>query len=412
MNTTRYLIIMLVAVFVARGEAVESEQNTATGEAAFDLDRLNGCIAEAVSEQEGWPNDPLHVIRQLFGPTGANCAVSDPGPDQTDDGDHPTATVYFRPPIEPALSGNEWYLADFAMLADSTWRMTRIAAIDTIAQETDRLSFLLSSKLEDFDAAQNGPLEFLDFLKTRRGPVTLLTVPHDWLRRKHIGELVKLLDSREPCAGVMSPLSSYIDTTRSTIGNEAAFLIEGYREGRYPPGLNSRRLQSDIDELKTWWADIEAPERRAGEFVRERIGADLYEQSVEVVDTSALGGYKDRYLVSFEFRPPDAAWATIEFAVQVKEGSPCVVVSNGLPACAENPRNCCVAVSASRARGTVVESGLQSCGGLWHVSLTTHPDFPCIVWEVEEQVDRNCPFHSVFVNACTGEILGRRFKER
>ena len=68
-------------------------------------------------------------------------------------------------------------------------------------------------------------------------------------------EDIKLLDSSEPCANVQNPLSSYIDPERSTVGNEAAYLIEGFRHDRYPPRLNSTRPPCDIEEIKKWWAE-------------------------------------------------------------------------------------------------------------------------------------------------------------
>ena len=36
---------------------------------------------------------------------------------------------------------------------------------------------------------------------------------------------------------------------------EAAFLIEGFRTGRYPPSLNSVRPEIDANRLREWWAN-------------------------------------------------------------------------------------------------------------------------------------------------------------
>ena len=47
--------------------------------------------------------------------------------------------------------------------------------------------------------------------------------------------IVDLLDSTEPCASVSMSISSLHLESGSTVGQEAAFLIEGFRTGYYPP---------------------------------------------------------------------------------------------------------------------------------------------------------------------------------
>ena len=152
-------------------------------------------------------------------------------------------------------------------------------------------------------------------------------------------------------------------------------------------------------------------ESRAIEFVKQRIGVEVYERAVEVTSVSPLPSFSDRYLVRFSFVPPEAEWAVIEFCIHVKEGSPCVVVLNGVPNCAANPQNCCVAVPQEQALATVRMSGLESCTGEWFARLNTHPDFECIVWEVIENVGEFCLAQSVYIDACTGEVLGRNFEK-
>jgi hypothetical protein len=40
----------------------------------------------------------------------------------------------------------------------------------------------------------------------------------------------------------------------STIGDEVAFMIAGFRAGAYPPRLNSLPLMpSDVEEILEWW---------------------------------------------------------------------------------------------------------------------------------------------------------------
>ena len=100
------------------------------------------------------------------------------------------------------------------------------------------------------------PLDFLDDLRMRpHQPVMVLTVPDGWITRDDAELLMQEIDSEEPAAPVVSPLSSYwpYDQT-STVGNEALFLLEGYRTGRYPPRLCSLYyFKPDRSEVRSWW---------------------------------------------------------------------------------------------------------------------------------------------------------------
>jgi hypothetical protein len=76
--------------------------------------------------------------------------------------------------------------------------------------------------------------------------------PSDWIRESDIPKLISLLDSKEKCANVSAYHSSYLDPKPSTVGREAAFLIKGFREGKYPPDLNSSMAEIYIEEIKLW----------------------------------------------------------------------------------------------------------------------------------------------------------------
>ena len=78
--------------------------------------------------------------------------------------------------------------------------------------------------------------------------------PFGWVEESDLPGLVALLESTEPCANVRSMISSVIIRERSTVGNEAAYLIEGFRKDRYPPGLVSNYPPQDIAETKAWAA--------------------------------------------------------------------------------------------------------------------------------------------------------------
>lgn len=115
-----------------------------------------------------------------------------------------------------------------------------------------------------FDWGRTGPLAFLEFLRAKHAepcPSFMVHgVPDHWLSEAAIPELMVLLDSEEPCANVYSLYSSFRDCRASTLGHEAAFLIEGFRKGAYPPALNSGRSEVNKDALKRWWDTYAAGE--------------------------------------------------------------------------------------------------------------------------------------------------------
>jgi hypothetical protein len=116
-----------------------------------------------------------------------------------------------------------------------------------------------SPMLEQLDWAETDPLALLEILESR--PDTPLTIastpPPGWITEDHVRQLMYVIDSEEPAAPVVSPLSSYYPfNASSTVGNEAMFLIEGFRSGRYPPALCSiYYFDGNPDELRTWWSN-------------------------------------------------------------------------------------------------------------------------------------------------------------
>lgn len=108
-------------------------------------------------------------------------------------------------------------------------------------------------------AATNAPTNPRELLSTLRRevnaslPTCILPERADFVRESDLAELMSLVDSKEPCANVTSQLSSFLDVRRSTIGHEAALLVEGYRRGTYPFFLNSTTTDVNIQELREWW---------------------------------------------------------------------------------------------------------------------------------------------------------------
>jgi hypothetical protein len=117
----------------------------------------------------------------------------------------------------------------------------------------------VESDQDAFPWQVEGPLELIEHLKSlhRAGAGVLgysVECEHfGWVAEADIHDLIELLDSSEACAGVVSSVSSWLPTEPSTVGREALFLIDGYRQGVYPPAIASQRHNGSAEEVKAWW---------------------------------------------------------------------------------------------------------------------------------------------------------------
>ena len=112
--------------------------------------------------------------------------------------------------------------------------------------------------LKDFDWSVTPPLNFLELLKKHAGAIAVIKSgnkpPKDWVTNKDVKKLIGLVDSKTLAAPVVSEGCPFMPSGCSTVGNEAMFLIEGYRKGAYPPTLCSiYDFKGDPDECKRWW---------------------------------------------------------------------------------------------------------------------------------------------------------------
>jgi hypothetical protein len=116
-----------------------------------------------------------------------------------------------------------------------------------------------------FDFSNRGPLEFLEFLKSLHWPEAmkatrgfkLACIHKGWIREEDIPGLLALMESEEPCGGVAMSISSHSAPGPSTVGNEAAYLVMGYRKGEYPPSLESTSQLVTVEDkaaLRHWWS--------------------------------------------------------------------------------------------------------------------------------------------------------------
>lgn len=115
---------------------------------------------------------------------------------------------------------------------------------------------------DPFEWQNKGPLDFLSYLASKRCHdfcfYTIWGKHHNWIKEEDLPGLMLLLFSQTSCDNIKVAESSYIDSKPSTIGNEAALLIKGFREGQYPQRglLNSTRLgeyEYDVQELIQWY---------------------------------------------------------------------------------------------------------------------------------------------------------------
>ena len=120
---------------------------------------------------------------------------------------------------------------------------------------------LYSQKQNEFDFKASNPEEFIEFLKDHIHPLGFYTINDDvqidnWIKEEHIPKLMELVDSKESCLHVVSTYSSTLPFKLSTVGNEAIFLIQGFRKNRYPPRPTSMNISlSEKEEILKWWQD-------------------------------------------------------------------------------------------------------------------------------------------------------------
>jgi len=108
-----------------------------------------------------------------------------------------------------------------------------------------------------FDLKGSDPSKLLDLLVEGNFPGAVLTIDEsveNWIQEKDLPKLILLLDNPVPCAPVAHAKSSFLPGV-STIGDQAAFLIQGFRAGVYPPALHSAKMEPGVkDDIRAWWA--------------------------------------------------------------------------------------------------------------------------------------------------------------
>ena len=98
-----------------------------------------------------------------------------------------------------------------------------------------------------FDLRSTDPSKLVDLLVNGnfRGAVLTFDEPiGNWVQEKDLPKLMLLLDSPVPCSPVALVQSSFLPGV-SSLGDQAAFLIQGFRARVYPPALHSGDIGPD-----------------------------------------------------------------------------------------------------------------------------------------------------------------------
>ena len=104
-----------------------------------------------------------------------------------------------------------------------------------------------------FPNLPDSPMTLIEILKRAGDRYTIGDFRVDYVKESDIPHLVSLLDSQEPCGFVDMSISSIRFPGKSTVGHEAAYLIEGFWRRYYPTDLTSQTYKPDIESMKRWY---------------------------------------------------------------------------------------------------------------------------------------------------------------
>ena len=103
-----------------------------------------------------------------------------------------------------------------------------------------------------FPEFPESPAKLIEVLRTSGNRSIISRSQLNYVKESDLPYLVGLLDSKEPCAFVDLSISSISFPGKSTVGHEAAYLIEGFWKRYYPTGLTSQQFKPDIEATKRW----------------------------------------------------------------------------------------------------------------------------------------------------------------
>ena len=104
-----------------------------------------------------------------------------------------------------------------------------------------------------FSELPDSASKLIDTLKSSGAGLTVLKTRLDYVKESDLPHLIELLDSKEPCGHVALAISSIYYPGKSTVGHEAAYLIEGFWKRYYPTQLTSQQYKPDVEGIKRWY---------------------------------------------------------------------------------------------------------------------------------------------------------------
>jgi hypothetical protein len=162
------------------------------------------------------------------------------------------------PPASESLSQvDRWHV--YAHIDDHARAAWPTAAVDIQRALVKAVDLAATAPL--FPELPPSPRQLIDTLILAGERHTIAGARLEYVQPADIHYLASLLDSQEPCAFVHLSVSS-IDYPgrRSTVGREAAYLIEGFWKRYYPPSLTSQQFEPDVTAIKHWygmWKNLE-----------------------------------------------------------------------------------------------------------------------------------------------------------
>jgi hypothetical protein len=107
---------------------------------------------------------------------------------------------------------------------------------------------------ERFDFQRGTPTDFLHFLRSAESPFPVFRSHGNWVRTSDIPALLEQTESTEACALVVQAHLSFAPLTRSTVGQQAWFLLQGLRKGEYPPAPYAKPIDEEERRSLVKWA--------------------------------------------------------------------------------------------------------------------------------------------------------------
>lgn len=142
-----------------------------------------------------------------------------------------------------------WPLAVLMLLFASCANETETEPVAPVAADTTKTPPPVRKGTNAIELPSDGytiytPVTFIDYLKENvaSGTVLLDKAPKGWVKKKHLKELIKYVDSTEPCAGITLKGSgpNPPDNIQSCVGTEILMLIESHKLGvEYPAAPSS-----------------------------------------------------------------------------------------------------------------------------------------------------------------------------